>query len=331
MAFITGTATDHQDYWDKLIDFLLNDTDLNTAGENWTIVWGSGNEVVLQGPGLSASDEILVGMKLNVDTLNDRYSISLAGCTGLIPTATAFDQHVNSTPDPARVFLEDQNMTYWFTANGRRFIFSALVSTVYQSGYAGFFFPYAFPSQYNYPMFIGGAAGSGTPNVSGQVALDWRDTTNAHSLFPYARYDDDYFYSSAKMLSPEGAWLHASGYPSPDRASVSLGPSDFNEGISGTPASLDFAEPASNGLNYGYDDVRTRLFEAFGGGFLLTPITLCTKSPNDQTYGILDGVFATPGRNNSAENVITANGKDYLTLPNAFRSGFGDFFAVEME
>ena len=73
MAYVTGTATDRNDLWTKLLAFLTADPALVAAGQAWEVVWSrdvTGNQSrVLKGKGLSGTDEVLVTLSKRDDQL----------------------------------------------------------------------------------------------------------------------------------------------------------------------------------------------------------------------------------------------------------------------
>ena len=327
-AFVTGTATDQVDLFDKFIDFLTANVDLVSASENWSVVWQAQptdpnpTDIMLSGPGLSSSDEILVSFRLNNDPTNDLYSISICGHTGIIPTATEFNQHVGSSFTKPRMFLEDIPMEYWFVANGRRFSAVVKVSTVYESMYGGFFLPYAPPTNYSYPLLIGASA----PDFDSDGPLDWRSTHVAHTHFPYGRSGHTLpgsYEATTLLIDPMGQWIRCTGAGSSSDGQVGIGPSQFFPDL--------YSDPNQNSTSPGYESIRQRIRSTFDGSHILTPFTLVQRTPANQTYGILHGVYHVTGRDNAAENIITVGGVDHLVVPNAFRSGFGDYWALALE
>jgi hypothetical protein len=64
------------------------------------------------------------------------------------------------------------------------------------------------------------------------------------------------------------------------------------------------------------------------GGYPLLPVVLFDPTPN--IYGELDGVYATSGFSQGAENTITVAGVKYLVIQNVFRNTKADFFAVRL-
>jgi hypothetical protein len=321
-AFATGTATSHTDLFGKLTTFLTSNAALVAADEEWEVAANHGTyEKVLRGPGLSAADEVLVGLKLVERPTEDEYEIQLTGMSGVLAGATTFDGHVNTAPTHVRMFVDSGAVSYWFVANGRRFVVVLKISTVFQTMYAGFFLPYAAPTEYAYPLFIGGSAGQSSTAIS---PSSWRSVDVGHRHFPHSYYDTSIISlhpPCALMLSPQGDWLTvaATGVD----ANVAIAPRRFHSGFSvNTTAGLS---------GYGYQSIRERLQSCFGGDLLLTPLTLVQSSPSDQCYGILDGCYHVPGFGNSSENIVTVGAVDHLTVQDAFRSEIGEYWALALE
>lgn len=65
------------------------------------------------------------------------------------------------------------------------------------------------------------------------------------------------------------------------------------------------------------------------GTYLLEEIFV-TDSARTSIYCALDGVYRVSGFGNSAENIITVGGVNYMVFPDVYRVGIGDFCAVKM-
>lgn len=323
MAYVTGTATSYSDFWDKLLDFLQNDTTLVSLEQNWELAWsapvGAPNEtdVVLKGPGLSGTDTIYIGLRLAASVPDDKFRILICGMTGVLPDAVAFDEHINCTPVNVSMFLDVGPMPYWFVATGRRFIAVARCSTVYEALYAGLALPYSTPSQYPYPLFVGGTA------TETSTAEDWRSTHDSHTMFyqPYSYYLHGP--SQAWLLDPAGSW-RAFGKHEGDEEDLTIGPDYFGE-----DSDYNLSVVWSSTI-YGYRDIKDNIAAALGGDFPIGPFTLMQTDPA-QTFGLLDGIFFVPGRGNAAENIITRDGVDYLVIQNTFRATTGAYAAIALE
>lgn len=330
MSYVISTATSHTDFYNKLITFLTTDATLVSLGQAWTTVWtapgGAPNatDIVLKGPGLAGADEIYIGLRLVTDTTNGFYTIFMCGMSGILPGATEYDGHTNCSPS-TRMFLTNGSMNYWLIANGRRFVAVAKVSTVYESLYGGLILPYSLPSQYPYPLFIGGTAGETS------AAVDWRGIGSDHTMF-HKPYNTAASPSGAYLLSPTGAWMKCGsgiigGVASTDSDStteVYMGPDAFY------PQAFTIS-PAWGNSQYDYKNIKDTMTACYGGAFPLTPITLNSGPASIQTWGILHGIHSVPGIGNSAENVISISGVDYLVLQNVFRGTVGEYMAVQLE
>lgn len=157
MAYETGTATDHDNLLTLLIAFLTTDL---PGPQLWTVLAdrteaASGQRCVyLHGPGLAGTDNIYVGIRVKTDDDGIIYHWELRGMAGFTSTAT-FEEQVGIS-NAHYMPLYHTSMTYHFFANGRHFKVAALVeSTVWANCYAGFILPYALPSEFPYPLFIG--------------------------------------------------------------------------------------------------------------------------------------------------------------------------------
>ena len=345
MALITGTAANHTALWTTLLDFLQTNATLVAAGQNWTKVWEvSGQpEVVMQSPAGAR-----VGLKRTDNELAAGESIIwMSGCTGVVPSAGTFTGHVNSLARTPAVFLDQNPMQYWMVANGRRFAVVIKISTVYQAMYGGFFLPYANPTAYPYPLFIGGTRGF-SGYSSAQIATTWRAAEADHyRQFVYARNNNgptSGFDSSAALLSPAASW-HAGGIDYNVGSYVLprfvMGPRAFPDYLGGTTIgdnvgpTFSSTTSSSNPQRYGYTSVRDRMMAGLNGEMPLTPVTLMTfnntTSPDPVTLGILDGCFSVPGVGNTAENLVTVGGVDHLVVPNVQRTAASEYWALALE
>ena len=318
MAYATGTASSHTDLWTKLLSFLTTNSSLVSAGQAWTQVWSVTNQVVLKGPGLAGADNIYIGLSRVDDPANDSYSIHMRGMSGILAGATDIGGHINVSK-VVGIYSDSQPMTYWFVANGRRFVVVLKISTVFQAMYGGLFLPYAVPDSYPYPLFVGGTRGE---NPSTPVS--WRNTNADHTQFISPNYSAPTIRDScAFMLSPAAEWLRCWNNGSdPGEPKIGIAPEQMFEG-------WGIEDNGSNG--YGYDSIRQKMTAAYDGTFPLIDIALVQALPSDQTYGVLHGCYRVPGAANSSENIITSGSVNHLVVQNAFRTGTGQYWALALE
>lgn len=77
---------------------------------------------------------------------------------------------------------------------------------------------------------------------------------------------------------------------------------------------------------------RGNILPAPDGSYVLEQIWMVdTRDSCRAILGKVDGVFRVSGYLNSAENIITISGTNYLVVPDVYRAGIGDFLAVRMD
>lgn len=319
MAFETGTATDHVDLYNKLYTFLTSHTDLVTASQEWSEVWGHADLVhpvvegggpsqfMLKGPGLAGLDEVFVSFNLLEDDTNDIYGIQIRGHDAVKATGLDYADHVN-TSGYVFVPLSSTTMTYWFVANGRRLVVVVKVSTVFEAGYAGLFQPFSTPAGYPYPMCVGGSA---------IEILRWSDENYYHTHFanPGPRFSPGITGwsnraegATLRVRLPGGSW------------------EAFRNNDTGQGSVFPWRAEAQD------DNFLLQSRPLLGGGYALTPASLVIDATAARgALGALEGVYHVPGFGNAAENTLTIVGVDHLVVQNAFRSGFEDYWALALE
>jgi hypothetical protein len=172
-----GNATVGTPYDNGLIKFTINDGATDFVLDDiftmipgiWKVLrWddGGGNpaavrELIMQGSGHTGMEEIFIGFRSYHSVASDYYNLAVSGFIGYVPGNTFETQpgYVESG-----IPCHNLRIDYWLSANPARIAGGLKVGTpVYQSFYAGFFLPYATPSQYPYPLFVGGMFNSAMP------------------------------------------------------------------------------------------------------------------------------------------------------------------------
>jgi len=65
------------------------------------------------------------------------------------------------------------------------------------------------------------------------------------------------------------------------------------------------------------------------GSYILDQIWLVDGNRSG-TFCAIDGLFIVSGYSNSAENIITVDGVNYLVFQDVYRSGYGDYYALRL-
>jgi hypothetical protein len=306
MSFRSGTATDHEDLFDLLIDFLTDAVVDNGCG--WTAnrmdsEVGTGNPArcELTAPGLSDDEEINSVFSLYEDVGADTYALGFR----MSPdwnSGLAWNFQTNQSTEVFQP-IWDAPMDYWFAGNKQRVVVVTKVSTVFTSSYVGRFLPYGSKQEYGLPWFCGANVGASTTR--------WSDTSESSRAF----FDPTFAY----MLDPSGTWRLArnffeqSGSETGYYAGVNIWPN--NGGVSGGEAARDFWIVMRDNVD---------------GTYPLFPFILQGQNSSiNDIYGELDGVYAVPGFSIGAGDDITIGGDTYRVFQNIFRTSRWHYAAVK--
>ena len=309
MAVEIGTASGHIDLLNKLVTFLTTNPDLVAANQQWEVLpTTESSQVVLRGQGLAGQDEIYLTLSHVMDAANDVRNIGLRYATGYNPNTNEAGQPGASTIVYATLW--NQSIPYWFVANGRRFIVIAKVSTVYACLYGGFILPYGLPSEYPYPICVGG---NGAANLrwsvsSTQIASFWNprsasaSTATSHMLKLRDTVGTERRFFNQNSGSSESTHSYTIPYARAGGSWISTGPDNQH-------------------------DFRT----SPDGKHVLQPVILTTSIAEAQNvWGEFDGVYHVSGFQNASENIIAYNGEDYLVVQSSNRTTMHDYAAIRL-
>jgi len=305
-----------------------------------TIANHFGSDVIFKAPGNSATDQIYTGIRTHSRTSAGWYDFLMGGFTGydaaeksvfLQPGALPAYGTTNPLSWPV-VPLWDNSTPFWVAADGRSMRFSAKVSTSYEGGYLGFILPYATPSQYPYPLAVGGSlAVSDTSNRD--TDFHYSFVSSKHGVFigpgveirPGAEFYDAALY----LRQSNGFW----GYHG-NRGTGS-------ETVSGPSQNLNppYAPITFDGYRFVWPHCmagqtttsRLPYQEAIGGGYILQPCILGQSQPSVEIFGELDGCFSVSGFNNAPENTMTVAAVNYTIFQNSYRTTSHEFWALRMD
>lgn len=222
IGFVDNTGSEGLAHWQMLLK-------IKTLAEanGWTTLRyitptatdGTGvRELILKGVGLSGDKEIYIGFRTYQVATSDYYNMSVAVFTGYV-AANAFTAQPGYSE--SGVPAHNTRIDYWLCVNAQRICFTLKVGAgSYESGYAGFFFPYATPSQYPYPVCrIGMLNGPSATRYSDvNHSMGYKGFINASSTYngPNSHYRDvagnwTAFYSSPWNVQ-SSPWRDTGGY-----------------------------------------------------------------------------------------------------------------------
>jgi hypothetical protein len=222
-------------------------------------------------------------------------------------------------------------MPYWFRANGRSFSFGVKVSTSFEGGYLGFILPYATPSQYPYPLAVGGSL---VPQDWDRSST-WRYSYNdmRHSVFPIPGSNTTNptattpNSSALYLRTPDGLWQSFAQRTGVTDISEMTQSSSSPFARSGIRAGV---WPTSV-RNVGASAPRRDYREVLGGGYLLQPLIMHQRLPTDAVWGELEGCMAISGFGNAAENTTSFAGKNYVIFQNVARTEAHEYWAMALD
>lgn len=305
--FETGTANNHNDLLDKLVTFL-------TGQCGWTeldYVPQTGAEAIattiLRAPGISAGNEFFLYIDTQFNIGSGFYSWRMRASVDYDPDIAISAQLGLS---PSTFFNLWQNTTdYWFFGNGRRFIAVAKCNTSYMSAYAGCMLPFALPSEYPKPFYIGAS----------YTSMTSYDQTNAASRMIADPGTGSAYFLNQDVTTWRSVYNHSS--------------QSGNFAIGETPAFIwparSVVVPSSNGSGWaGSNEGLTRLRPNLNGE---APQFLChiIDVTESRAIGVLEGVYSIPGFNRTSEQVIGVDDKSFIVFQNTYRTTTRDYMAIE--
>lgn len=232
-------------------------------------------ELILQGAGLSGTEQIFVGFRAYQNASSDYYNLSCASFKGYV-AGNSFSTQPGASP-LSGVPAHNNRIDYWLRVSPQTITLAMKVGTpVYEMCQVGKHFPLDSPGQYAQPLIAAGM-------LSGEAATRFSDTTHS---FPWKG----------------------------NRANLRM---NFNDGVWKTPLAYPWSNAQLSGSS-----------RDTGGNYHLTPIVLYDTVSG--AFGYLDGLHHITGFNNSVENTLVIGGKTYVVIQDVFRTGFGDYVAMEL-
>lgn len=179
------------------------------AANGWTVLRYDNtladHELILKAPGLSGTEEIFLGMRCYQNAGLDIYNMTAAGFVGYVP-GNAFSAQPQAV---LRGVPANRNrIDYWLTLNGQRLVLAMKVGTpVYESMYLGKMLPYARPSQFPYPVVVGGMLPTeAVTRFSDTTHTVWAKGSIERAVAPVQ-------YDTLRLRHNDGNWRTCASYP----------------------------------------------------------------------------------------------------------------------
>lgn len=262
-------------------------------------------QLIIKAPGLSGTDQIFIGIKPYSNVTGDYYNWSMTSFLGYSATDDVSTQPYSSPK--SQLYLWNDQIKYWFIANGNRVIIVTKVSSVYQIGYIGKFLPYCLPTQYPYPVLVSGTHTSTTGRYSNA------DFDYSSILCPGA---GTYFYYIDGTWKKIRNYFHLNGSRSSDSSA---------SGLDSTNAQMWPTSPRDQ-----TSDVLANTLAWTDGGYTLLPLVIDMQNPVFNVLGEVDGIMWVSGHQNASENIINVGGQDYLVVQNVWITSRADYMAVRL-
>lgn len=202
------TTYGHDLLLDELITFLTTNAALVAAGQNWTLLndnhaaVSDDRFVYLRGPGMAGNDQVYVQIRRFTITgiAQPVYNWEIRGAQG-------YDSSLSFTAQPgvspkAELVLYDEDIPYWFFANGRRFVVNARILTIHTNCYCGLYLPYATSAELRYPLAIMGT----TENTNLSYLSGLGNSFNGF-FFPKTNNNYQQWNAAGHILKRDGTWI----------------------------------------------------------------------------------------------------------------------------
>jgi hypothetical protein len=309
MAFTTGTATDHHDLLEQLKDYLeLNDwvIDEFEIGATLTDV----SKLYVTGPGVIGGQPVHISIQSEAQSGTNAYAWRFCAHPDYDPGLSFGQQRNNS--QMIYFLLWPNEMDYWFYVNERRFIVIAKIGVYYMSMYAGFFLPYALPTEYPFPYFLGGTYNSLQPyNTANSGIRSFADPGTAAACY-MSREDMGWqpihnsnqganVIDAYTGVGTEGAFIWPYRGPMVE--------DDTNHSGEIAWSFFRLLRPLANG--------KMPMWQA-------TIVDVASRT----MAGVLDDVFVTGGFNRVPEQIVEIDGDEYRLFININRNTPKHYFAV---
>lgn len=276
----------------------------SASGQAWEYVGDDASGIPwFKGKGMTGTENIFFCIYGVESSALDYYNV-------VICSAVSFNALADNINQPGRspsvvVSLWNDTIPYWFVLNGQRIVFVGKVSTTYHAGYCGKIFPYSTPTEYAYPVYVGGES-----NLT---------NTRWSSISENVRHFVDPGFTSSYMYAPSGTWEEFSNFY------------ETSGGVETIRSLGRCVWPYATGNITNATQNRLReLRDNIDGTYTLLPLILVANAPHIDTLGEIDGCYYVSGHGNAAENVINVGGDQYLVIQNIHRTSRWNYWALKL-
>jgi len=262
------------------------------AANGWTINEQTSTTLAMTGEGPAGLDEIQVQIRAYESSATGYYNWQLYGSIAYRAEKAVNEQPLQSDQQANHYLtLWNDAIPYWIYADASKIIIAAKVSTRYPMAYLGFIEPFGTSGQYPYPLYVGGNSEGSTYLWSSSYLTNfWAGNT----------------YRAGLLWLPTGQW-----------------------GIVDNPLTSNVIAAPNLQVRRLYENGASVTLSAEDGSYMLEPIYFIDYH-RDALYGQLGGVYGVSGYNNSAENIITIGGVNYIVFPDVYRTGYANYCAMRL-
>jgi hypothetical protein len=297
------------------------DDDYDGAGEY---------ELILMGPGTAGTDEIYTAIQTIKSAGDDYYNWRLCGMTAYSDVELQYMVGRTQGRLP-RMLMWNEKISYWFVANGRRYIVVAKISGVYEACYMGFALPYGLPTQFPYPMVVGGSSTYYGPDATYPTQQRYSALHSGHRGFanPYggdpgvittATFDT---WGNSLDLSTLCVLQGTTWISMKSKDGTTL----YNDNCIWPFVSTEYSLYATQSNIFSL-----KLRENIDGSYPVFPALITINNPSKHIFGELQGVFSINGFGGiAAEDTITIGADTYVVFPILPNASANDLWALKLE
>lgn len=264
------------------------------------------HELILQGEGLTGTEEIFVGFRTYDNSTADYYNLLSGTFIGYVPS-NSFDTQPGARLSgiPCHNLYAD----YFLSLDASCIAVAVKVGVgIYESGLVGKMLPYGTPGEYPSPLINGGM-------LVGATATRFSDTV--HSMgFKGSK-------ANFALRTQAGSWIQPACHPWGNTLLAGTGASLTNTSARDTAGTYVLQRVTLTDTLPNVYGVLNRIFQVSGFNLVADMVLQLGGSYTVDSVGKTTGEIVD-------EIVVTAGGRAFVVLRDTYRTAFGDYFAMEM-